>query len=156
MRSQRRGDCRQAKREGRARAQAVARNLDRAAVQLDDAPRQREPDAKTASFALRPLMRLKEQLEHACCRLGIHAYAVVAYRQLGRVRERRDAHRDAPPGRRVLHGIRHEIGHDLLDARAVGVHPDALAVEVTCRPAVVPAAPSVLSAKETVACRSIG
>src|SRR5688572_33433880 len=69
----RRCDRREAKLERRAPPHAITRNLDGTPVQLDYAAREREADAQTASLAVGTLVRLKEQLEHARGRLGIHA-----------------------------------------------------------------------------------
>ena len=98
-------------------------------MQLDNTPRQREAEAETAAFAFGSLLRLEEELENARCGVRVHARAVVAHREFDRVRARIDAHIDAASDDRVLYGVRHEIAHDLHDARAVGVHPGGSALQ---------------------------
>ena len=95
-----------------------------AAVQLDDAPRQRQADAEPAAFALGPLLRLDRRARTRArrsrrpCRRRRRSPSA-------RPRPRSASTRSAmrPPAAVCLHGVRDQVGHDLLDARAVGVHP---------------------------------
>ena len=121
-------DRRQADREGRSLAAAFARRPDRAVVHLDQAARQCQADAQPAALAGEAALALDEQVEHALDQLGRHAFAAVAH-----LDDRGAAlgpHRDVDPAarRRVLQGVVEQVGHDLLDPGAVGVHPDLLQV----------------------------
>ena len=67
------GRERQPDRKHAASIRSVASRVDRAAVQLDERPRNRQPEAEAALLAIEPALTLDEQVEHARYQIGPHA-----------------------------------------------------------------------------------
>ena len=104
------------------RPRALAR-LALPALQLGEAPHEREADPETPVRAVELALALHEELERARGEIGSHADAFVDDTQHGLVAFARHAHADGFAGRRVADRVREKIHDDLLDARDVAVHP---------------------------------
>ena len=100
--------------------------LHRPAVQLDDVPHDREPEAEAAVLArarCRPpggSGRRRTAGTRARCPRRCRARAIVARRSPRLL----DRHVDATAGGRELHGVREQVQHDLLQAPGIAAYRD--------------------------------
>src|SRR5690606_23328470 len=109
--------------EDAAAALARALRLDGAAVQLDEVPHDREPEAEPAVRARGGGVGLPEALEEPWQRRGADAGAVVADGEPDVAPGVRERDRDPAAARRELHRVRDEVPDHLLEA--LGVARDA-------------------------------
>ncbi len=121
-----RGGEREGHRELRPLAQPAALHADLAAVQLDDALHQREPQAEAARAADQGRIGLHEGLEQAAEHLLAHARAGVDDPHEGARRPGVDRHRHprAPAGAGELDRVLEEVADGLHQAVLVAVDPD--------------------------------
>ena len=113
----------QADHEGAPLAGAVAGDLHRAAVELDDASHDGEPEADAALGAREGAVGLRECFEYAVEHVGGDAHAAVGHADDGFVAVDADRDRHAAAPRRVLDRVRHQVREDLLEALQIPVHP---------------------------------
>src|SRR5262249_11131441 len=115
-------------REGRARTAPDARGADRAAVRLDDAAADREPQPEPgAAYAA---ARLLERLEDALEVLGLDAAAGVDHVDAGAAVASvgLDAYRAARGG--VANGVAEQVPEHLAEPRAVAAHERLARIEL--------------------------
>ena len=110
--------------ELRALPQAVAPHLDAAAVELDEAPHDREPDAEAPLGPVERPLGLREGLEDARDHLGRDADPAVAHVQHRLLADALGAHLDPPARLRVLDRVGQQVDQHLLEPRGVDVDPD--------------------------------
>ena len=108
-------------------AQPLARDGDRAAVQLDQAMDERQADPQAALRPIQRLVRLDEEFEDVLLHLGRDPDARVADPQDGPVVLPGQADRDPAPRLGVLRGVVQQVGDDLLQAGRVALDRDRLA-----------------------------
>ncbi len=93
---------------------AFARRMHGAAVHLDDVSDDGEAQSQSGSGPFEPRIRLTKALEHVRQELRPNPHHGVAHYDVDVRVHAFDAHLDAAPLRRELHGIRQQIPHDLL------------------------------------------
>ena len=109
----------------RCRARAVAARLDRAAVQLDEAPRQRQADAEAAVRAVAMLLELREHVEDARQHVRRDADAgVLARARCVGVRRRCALTRMRPPRSVYLAALFSRFANTCASRVEVGVDPE--------------------------------
>jgi hypothetical protein len=121
-RPQLRGRDRQGDREARPAPEPFARGRDLAAVQVDDAARERQPDAEAALRARERRVRLDEQVEDRGQVLARDADPVVLHLDLGRAVVPLQRHPDPTARGRVLARVVQQVPDHLLQARGVAQH----------------------------------
>ena len=104
--------------------------FDRAAVELDESPHEREPDAEPALRTFERPIDLREHFEHLAEHVGGDADAIVADANrdslVGLGGGFVDGERDAAAGGRVLGGVVEHVEQHLRKPRGIGVDPDRL------------------------------
>src|SRR5438876_10168950 len=132
---------RQLDRERRTLPLALAQDLDRAAVQLDQVVDDREPETQAAMPSHAPAVGLLERLEDVRQELGLDPLALVADGDDGLAVDAREPQEDAAAPGGELDGVREEVPHDLLEASRIALdrlrseledalHPDLLRLGV--------------------------
>ena len=112
----------------------VALDRQRAAMQGQQFPADRQPEAAAAEFASDRGVRLLERLAQRFQRRRIDADAGVGHDQGQRFVGMFDVQRGHPTLRRELHGIGQQIEHDLLQRARVAAHGDAISVQPVLDP----------------------
>ena len=107
-------------------AGAFAEAFDVAAVQLGDAPRQRQADAQAAERARQGLVLLREQLERVRQEGRIDAFAAVLDRDLHRLRGAPHGDRDRARLEGELGGVGDQVRERLRQPAAVAADEEAL------------------------------
>ena len=125
-----RGDARQAHRERRAAAIAVAGGMHAAAVHFGQPLHQREADAQAAARAVDGVVRLHEQIEDLRQHLRRDADALVDHAHHGIVAFAADEHAHRALALRELERVRQQVADDLLEAHGIAVHPHGLGHQV--------------------------
>jgi len=101
-----------------------------AALQLGEAPNQREPDAEAPRCSIERCLALIKHLENPGHRLGADTDPFITHDDRHRLRIRYDRDRDALMRWRVFDGIRQQVREHLVQPRHVRMHPAGLEAQL--------------------------
>src|SRR6185295_7431054 len=107
-------------------SEPLAVGLDARTVQLDEPPRDREPDAETAPGAVERPVDLHEQVPQPGQHLRGDPDPRVPDTDADLVALRLDHQVDPPASLAVLRGVRQEVHEYLLESRRIGLDADRL------------------------------
>lgn len=119
---------RQADGEARAATRSLAVGGDVAPLQLDEVPRDREPEAEAALRPADAPLRLTKALEHVGQKLHRDALPGVGHLHAELLALAAQGHAHAATARRELHGVVDEVPNDLL--KAIGVADDGAGLRI--------------------------
>ena len=106
---------------------AFALRSDSAAVKLDQALHQRQPEAETAARTVKTRVRLHERLEHPVHEVGRDADAIVADADDGLVSPSLERHQHMTARVGELAGVPEQVSEHLRQSLSIAIHPDRLA-----------------------------